>query len=120
MVGRNVIVPFWLTVRLASFFGALGGDDAFDARRFVDDGVSGATTRPAREPLPLTLTATVPPRRIGWLFKFLGLVAFAALLSPAFLRIAWTYYTDDRVRGALARRRAAVGDFQTRARSSPL
>ena len=51
----------------------------------MDDGVSSATTRPrAREPLPLTLTATVPPRRIGWLFKFLGLVAFAALLSPAF------------------------------------
>ena len=35
--------------------------------------------------------------RIGWLFKFLGLVGFAAVLSPAFLRVAWSYYTDKRV-----------------------
>lgn len=54
-VGRNVILPFMLALRLASFF------------------------------------------RIGWLFKFLGLVGFAAVLSPAFLRVGWSYYTDKRV-----------------------
>ena len=109
-------MPFWLTVRLASFFRCARRDDAFDARRFVDDGVSSATTRPARENLSPTLTATVPPRRIGWPFKFLGLVAFAALLSPAFLRIAWTYYTDDRCAARSRDVARAVGDFSTRAR----
>ena len=29
--------------------------------------------------------------------KFTGLIGFATFLSPAFLRIAWFYYTDNRV-----------------------
>ena len=36
-------------------------------------------------------------RRIGWLFKFAGLLGFAAVLSPAFFRVAWSYYTDGRI-----------------------
>ena len=35
--------------------------------------------------------------RIGWLFKFAGLLGFAAILSPAFFRVAWSYYTDGRI-----------------------
>jgi len=45
--------------------------------------------------LTLRLIAYV---RVGWLIKFCGLVAFAAVLSPAFFRIAWTYYTSRRVK----------------------
>jgi prenylcysteine alpha-carboxyl methylesterase len=46
-----------------------------------------------------TIFTTVSPRsrRIGWLFKFAGLLGFAAVLSPAFFRVAWSYYTDDRI-----------------------
>ena len=38
---------------------------------------------------------------LGWLWKFFGLVGFAACLSPAFLRIAWFYYTSRRVSSSL-------------------
>lgn len=60
--------------------------------------VSLPTFHPSRlTPRPLAL----PPLRIGWLFKFFGLVGFATFLSPAFLRIAWMYYTDKQVRPLL-------------------
>ena len=61
--------------------------------------VSLPTFHPSRlTPRPLAL----PPPRIGWLFKFFGLVGFATFLSPAFLRIAWMYYTDKQVRPLLS------------------
>ena len=43
------------------------------------------------------VSSRASPRRIGWLFKFAGLIGFAAVLSPAFFRVAWSYYTDARV-----------------------
>ena len=34
---------------------------------------------------------------IRWVFKLLGLVAYALVLSPAFLRVAWSYFTSRKI-----------------------
>ena len=48
--------------------------------------------RPARSPHALAL----PPSSPSWLARVGGLVAFAALLTPAFARVGFFYFTSPR------------------------
>ena len=39
---------------------------------------------------------------IAWVFKLMGLIVYAAVLSPAFVRVAWTYLTDANIERGVA------------------